>query len=525
TDSIYAHWEKNNWLDKYLPQIDSSHRIFPFCGDRKSDYVGKLTQSDILIDDYTVNLLDWQNNGGTGIKLLNAINNSKGTWQGIKISEQFAEKELMENLNKIVDKNDLKNTLLIRLQKEYDNLQSEFLNKNILSNISTNQIYYNDLYNNIYRVAKELLNNNSFTDEQISTLLKNENVIVNTAQAFEGGDGKTVDDAILYMANNTEEKISALIKIAEYEKKGFDFPNKDEYSDNHLQNLATALENYKNQGYSDESTVYLAKEKAKYLDIESMGINPSMNLDDIKSTVKKHAGIIPFEELITKDFVIIDTESTGYSNDDEIVELGVIDKNSNILFEGMFKPQKEITQEAFMVNGIHNSELDNKPTFSEQWKNIKQALEGKIIVTYNRDFDKRIMLQTCQKQGIDTKEIDKLFENSICAMQSYTEYKGHYKATKLNQALTDVGITKVQSHRAVDDCFDTLNIIEKCANINISPRITNIKNKISPFPKKQEISKVSQIKSAQTEENKFLVNNQQKEKSHGHSPAASFISY
>ena len=36
------------------------------------------------------------------------------------------------------------------------------------------------------------------------------------------------------MSTNTEERISSLIKITEYEKKGYDFPNKDEYSDNHL---------------------------------------------------------------------------------------------------------------------------------------------------------------------------------------------------------------------------------------------------------------------------------------------------
>ena len=327
------------------------------------------------------------------------------------------------------------------------------------------------------------------------------------------------------MSNNTEERISSLIKITEYEKKGYDFPNKDEYSDNHLNNLAQALEDYKNQGYSDEATVFLAKEKAKYLDIESMGINSSMNLDDIKNTVKKHAGIIPFEELITKDFVVIDTESTGYSNDDEIVELGVIDKNSSILFESMFRPQKEISQEAFNVNGIHNSELNNKPTFSEQWENIKQALKGKIIVTYNRDFDKRIMLQTCQKQGIDTKEVDKLFETSICAMQSYTEYKGHYKATKLNEALSEVGVVKVQTHRAVDDCFDTLRLIEKCAYVSEHKLSNNRKPALSPFPTKKESTIKTGIVSNQKATSNTNIIKTEKEKSNGISPTASFISY
>lgn len=82
SDSSYALKEKNEWLDEYLPEIDERHRIFPPCGKDKKRYIPcGATESDCLLDDYTYNLTDWEP-PAHGIKLLNGINHTKGTWQG-----------------------------------------------------------------------------------------------------------------------------------------------------------------------------------------------------------------------------------------------------------------------------------------------------------------------------------------------------------------------------------------------------------------------------------------------------------
>lgn len=62
--------EKNEWLDKYLGEIDSEHRIFLPCGKSKADAVpGFNPETDILLDDYGINCTDWQNKGGRYIKV------------------------------------------------------------------------------------------------------------------------------------------------------------------------------------------------------------------------------------------------------------------------------------------------------------------------------------------------------------------------------------------------------------------------------------------------------------------------
>lgn len=80
TDSQYALQEKNAWLDQYLPEIDQAHRTFLPCGSDKKDYIrGGVRPNDFLLDDYTKNLTDWQP-PAKGIKLLNDINHTRGTW-------------------------------------------------------------------------------------------------------------------------------------------------------------------------------------------------------------------------------------------------------------------------------------------------------------------------------------------------------------------------------------------------------------------------------------------------------------
>lgn len=91
SDSQTALQEKNEWLDEHLPEIDKEHRLFSPCGKDKAVFLKEngfeLSPEDCLIDDYTKNLISWQEYGGTGIKLLNGINHTHGTWKGSMLNK------------------------------------------------------------------------------------------------------------------------------------------------------------------------------------------------------------------------------------------------------------------------------------------------------------------------------------------------------------------------------------------------------------------------------------------------------
>lgn len=102
TDSRYALEEKNAWLDKYLPELPQEKRLFVPCGTDKSIAVpGLIRPDDYLLDDYTKNLSEWEP-PAKGIKLINGINHTNGTWQGDKIQFTHAPEELSSMISDVM---------------------------------------------------------------------------------------------------------------------------------------------------------------------------------------------------------------------------------------------------------------------------------------------------------------------------------------------------------------------------------------------------------------------------------------
>lgn len=88
-ESQYALEEKKAWLKEYVPNLSEDKYIFVPYGKNKADYLKEhyspITNKDYLIDDYTKNLIDWKEYGGIGVKYLNGINHTKGTWHGLMV--------------------------------------------------------------------------------------------------------------------------------------------------------------------------------------------------------------------------------------------------------------------------------------------------------------------------------------------------------------------------------------------------------------------------------------------------------
>lgn len=86
---------KNKWLDEHLP-IPMEKRIFVKYGDNKSDYI-KVEPTDILLDDYSINLMSWP---AKSIKILNSINGKNGKFKGLRLMIQKPE-DLLNAINAV----------------------------------------------------------------------------------------------------------------------------------------------------------------------------------------------------------------------------------------------------------------------------------------------------------------------------------------------------------------------------------------------------------------------------------------
>ena len=98
----YCVAQKHAWLDRYLPEIDKTHRIFTSVGENKAELIPHgINASDVLIDDYNKNLKQWREQGGHSIKFVNNINH-KGLvgelWQGDLIHHDKPAAETIQDL-------------------------------------------------------------------------------------------------------------------------------------------------------------------------------------------------------------------------------------------------------------------------------------------------------------------------------------------------------------------------------------------------------------------------------------------
>lgn len=109
-ENQYAVSEKNAWLDAYLPEIDSEHRIFVACGSSKARAAANrlktpcIDNSFVLLDDYSVNLHEWKANRGSCIKLRNGINGNGGTWKGESVTRFDAAENIADRIWSTIQK-------------------------------------------------------------------------------------------------------------------------------------------------------------------------------------------------------------------------------------------------------------------------------------------------------------------------------------------------------------------------------------------------------------------------------------
>ena len=107
SDSKYALDEKMLWCDRYLPEIDNEHRLFPTCGEDKTLFIfqhfGEINETYYLLDDYSKNLHSWEP-PAIGIKIMNGINGTQGTWQGNSLNKERSADDLVQCIRNIMFK-------------------------------------------------------------------------------------------------------------------------------------------------------------------------------------------------------------------------------------------------------------------------------------------------------------------------------------------------------------------------------------------------------------------------------------
>ncbi|WP_440875467.1 3'-5' exonuclease [Thalassotalea sp. PLHSN55] len=168
-----------------------------------------------------------------------------------------------------------------------------------------------------------------------------------------------------------------------------------------------------------------------------------------------------------KNGVIIDTETTGLSYEDEAIQIAVIDAyTGDTLFNEILKPSVKISEGASNIHGITNADVADKKTYPEIHHELMNILKDKKLFIYNGNFDIRILEQTACKYQL---ELPIHFEEQMfCVMEwysqiwgDYSDYHQSYVWQKLTSACRqqNVETSGLTAHDALSDCIMTQRLI------------------------------------------------------------------
>lgn len=176
------------------------------------------------------------------------------------------------------------------------------------------------------------------------------------------------------------------------------------------------------------------------------------------------------------DYVIIDTETTGLSDDDEIIEISIINMRGETLLDTLIKPTRPIPAEATAINHITDEMVSVAPAWPEVYPQVMQIIARRRWLAWNSRFDARLMTQTCLITGVyadyQSAQVIEAYravhDSQIDAKQTYSQWYGDFDDGRSNfvrQSLSaaveqqNVQINGV-AHRALADCFMVLSVLE-----------------------------------------------------------------
>ena len=170
---------------------------------------------------------------------------------------------------------------------------------------------------------------------------------------------------------------------------------------------------------------------------------------------------------IRRSAVIIDLETTGLGSDAELIEISIIDSKGNTLLDTLVQPHShDIPASATAIHGISNSDVKGAPYWSDIYREARQIMHQRHVITYNAAFERRILDQTCRAYGLQQTNF---WQSSfMCAMESYADFrkvpcpKHGYKWHKLSDAARHEGLELPNNlHRSLADAQLTLSLIDR----------------------------------------------------------------
>lgn len=185
---------------------------------------------------------------------------------------------------------------------------------------------------------------------------------------------------------------------------------------------------------------------------------------------QKEEAIQKAKELVELKPIYLDTETTGFGQDDEVVDISVVAHDGAILIDTLVKPQKRIPLDATRIHSITNELVKDAPAWIEIWPELQSIFAYKLVGIYNAEFDIRLMRQSL---AIFDVRWSPGFAEDFCIMNLYAKYYGEWSDyhkshtwQSLEKAARQSRIMLPNTHRAKDDASLARAVLHHMAGID-----------------------------------------------------------
>ncbi len=155
------------------------------------------------------------------------------------------------------------------------------------------------------------------------------------------------------------------------------------------------------------------------------------------------------------NFGYLDTETTGLSASDQVIEISLIKRSGEILFNSKIKPSVQINPFAQKVHKITNEDLEHSPSFLDVYEELNRlAGELDTIYAYGEVFDRRLLLQTYTANNLEMPNF-----NLVCAHKMALKWMATngFNTSKSNldtfAQAAGANTDGIDRHRSLGDCL------------------------------------------------------------------------
>lgn len=151
------------------------------------------------------------------------------------------------------------------------------------------------------------------------------------------------------------------------------------------------------------------------------------------------------------EYLILDTQTSGLGENDEIIEIAVTNLGGQPLLNTFIKPTVSISHDATMIHGITNEITEHSQSWNDVYKELCNIVGNKTLLIYNAEFDLSMLRQTCFAHNTVPAKF-----KSECIMELYAAYMDSERWYSLEEATEHR-----TSHRALDRCLTLLLLMQQ----------------------------------------------------------------